>query len=358
MSITLIIQNRTVPVIKLEPQGLPGMRGKSAYQVAVDNGFVGTESQWLASLVGPDGLSAYQVAVNNGFVGTESQWLVSLVGPGGLSAYQVAVNNGFVGTESQWLTSLIGAAGASAYQVAVNNGFVGTESQWLASLIGASGLSAYQVAVNNGFVGTEAQWLASLVGPPGTTDWAGISNKPSTFTPSTHGHGIGDVSGLQAALNAAANVVIRDSVSATHTGNTNNTLLKALLIPANSLTVGDMFEYIVNFFQTGVSGTQTLRFYVNTSANLSGATLLGMFTTASAVGYLSYSRINNIIASNQTIVSNNTVTSIAVAQHQIGGVGFNTLNIDWTVDQYFIVATQLSANGVITTYQSMYLTKR
>jgi hypothetical protein len=69
--------------------------GKSAYQVAVDNGFAGTESQWLASLVGAtgatgsdgangiDGASAYQVAIDNGFVGTESQWLASLVGPAG-----------------------------------------------------------------------------------------------------------------------------------------------------------------------------------------------------------------------------------------------------------------------------------
>jgi len=35
--------------------GTPGADGKSAYQVAVDNGFTGTEAQWLASLVGPAG---------------------------------------------------------------------------------------------------------------------------------------------------------------------------------------------------------------------------------------------------------------------------------------------------------------
>lgn len=35
--------------------GTPGPQGKSAYQVALDNGFVGTESQWLASLNGEDG---------------------------------------------------------------------------------------------------------------------------------------------------------------------------------------------------------------------------------------------------------------------------------------------------------------
>lgn len=32
---------------------------------------------------GPDGASAYQIAVANGFVGTEAQWLASLVGPVG-----------------------------------------------------------------------------------------------------------------------------------------------------------------------------------------------------------------------------------------------------------------------------------
>jgi len=29
--------------------------GESAYQIAVDNGFVGTEEEWLASLQGPPG---------------------------------------------------------------------------------------------------------------------------------------------------------------------------------------------------------------------------------------------------------------------------------------------------------------
>jgi hypothetical protein len=37
------------------PKGDKGDTGKSAYQHAVDNGFVGTESAWLASLVGETG---------------------------------------------------------------------------------------------------------------------------------------------------------------------------------------------------------------------------------------------------------------------------------------------------------------
>lgn len=67
--------------------------GKSAYQTAVDNGFVGTEQQWLDSLKGEkgdkgdkgddgeDGDSAYQTWLDNGHVGSESQFLNWLRAP-------------------------------------------------------------------------------------------------------------------------------------------------------------------------------------------------------------------------------------------------------------------------------------
>ena len=39
-------------------------------------------------------------------------------------------------------------------------------------------------------------------GPAGTTTWGGITDKPSTFPPSAHSHAVGDVTGLQTALDA------------------------------------------------------------------------------------------------------------------------------------------------------------
>jgi len=39
-------------------ENIPGPQGDSAYEVAVENGFVGTEAEWLASLVGDDGENA------------------------------------------------------------------------------------------------------------------------------------------------------------------------------------------------------------------------------------------------------------------------------------------------------------
>ena len=46
--------------------------GKSAFELAVENGYVGTVQDWLAQQ------SAYGVAVRNGFTGTEAEWLESL----------------------------------------------------------------------------------------------------------------------------------------------------------------------------------------------------------------------------------------------------------------------------------------
>ena len=57
-------------------------------------------------------------------------------GPRGFSAYEVAVQNGFEGTEEEWLLSL---RGKSAYEIAVELGYEGTEEQWIASLKGEDG---------------------------------------------------------------------------------------------------------------------------------------------------------------------------------------------------------------------------
>ncbi|MFJ8100227.1 hypothetical protein [Lysinibacillus sp. NPDC096212] len=60
-------------------QGLPGPKGNpgdSAYKVAVNNGFKGTEQEWLGSLKGDN---SYTAAVAAGYKGTEEEWDKALV---------------------------------------------------------------------------------------------------------------------------------------------------------------------------------------------------------------------------------------------------------------------------------------
>ncbi len=45
----------TGPAGPAGPQGEPGADGASAYEVAVEQGYTGTEAEWLATLVGPEG---------------------------------------------------------------------------------------------------------------------------------------------------------------------------------------------------------------------------------------------------------------------------------------------------------------
>lgn len=153
-------------------QGIRGLLGPSAYEVAVSEGYVGTVAQWLASLRGPVGPDAYAVAVAAGYGGTRAQWLATLIGPEGKSAYQVAQDNGYGGTTAQWLSTLRGAQGLSAYDLAQEQGYGGTLTQWIASLKGERGFSAYDVAVAQGYAGTEADWLVSLRGGQGDSAYA------------------------------------------------------------------------------------------------------------------------------------------------------------------------------------------
>ncbi|MFG6316243.1 hypothetical protein [Bacillus velezensis] len=67
--------------------------GKSAYDIAVDNGFSGTVEEWLASLKGEKG--------NTGAKGA-----TGATGKDGKSAYELAVQQGFTGTLDEWLASL------------------------------------------------------------------------------------------------------------------------------------------------------------------------------------------------------------------------------------------------------------
>jgi hypothetical protein len=85
------------------PQGAPGNDGASAYQIALQNGFQGSETQWLASLQGTAGTNGTNGT--NGMDGND--------GSDGASAYDIAVQNGFQGSVTQWLASLQGVTGAS-----------------------------------------------------------------------------------------------------------------------------------------------------------------------------------------------------------------------------------------------------
>lgn len=158
----LLIREQVQRVISTAhgPRGLTGTQGEpglSAYEVAVTEGFLGTEDDWLASLIGDPGA--------DGAPG--SQWYYGTTAPSsglGVDGDKYLRNTGTVyakasGAWSDTGISLKGNTGAA----------------------GATGGSAYQIAVANGFVGNEAAWLASLVGAPGAAGAAGAAGSQWTY---------------------------------------------------------------------------------------------------------------------------------------------------------------------------------
>lgn len=141
--------------------GPRGERGYSAYDLAVKNGYTGTEKEWLAYLKGDKGdkgdtgaTGATGPAGANGKDGVNGA--DGKPGSNGLSAYELAVKNGFTGNESAWLESLKGEQGVPGPAGANGkNGINGVD--------GKDGMSAYTIAVKNGYNGTESDWINKWV---------------------------------------------------------------------------------------------------------------------------------------------------------------------------------------------------
>ena len=85
-------------------RGLKGIDGKSAYQLAKDGGYEGTEEEWIASL---EGASAYEIAQLHGYEGTEEEWIASLKGdsvPAGGTTGQILKKDSNVDFDYSWVT--------------------------------------------------------------------------------------------------------------------------------------------------------------------------------------------------------------------------------------------------------------
>lgn len=102
-------------------KGEAGSGGKSAYEIAVENGYVGTQAQWLLSLRGEKGDTGPQG--ERGIQGIQGvQGVQGITGPkgdkgeDGRSCYEIAVAHGFSGTETEFVASMKGEQGPQGIQ--------------------------------------------------------------------------------------------------------------------------------------------------------------------------------------------------------------------------------------------------
>lgn len=150
------------------------------------------------------------------------------------------------------------------------------------------------------------------------------------------------------------------STSSALTGTTSNTLMKAGLIKGGTFNTSatDTIRIEALLLKTGTGAACMHRIYVNTSASLSGARLLATTGTGATITFNDIVR-NGIIksATNTQVFSNGTVAGTDEGLSGAGGAGgVNSVNIDWTVDQYIIQAAQLGINtdSVVSSFLKVY----
>ena len=167
--------------------GADGADGLSAFDIWIAQGNTGTESDFLASLIGADGAPGADGAQGvDGAPGADGiDGAPGAPGADGFSAYAIWINAGNEGSEADFLASLIGADGAPGADGAQGvDGAPGADGiDGAPGAPGADGLSAYAIWINAGNEGSEADFLASLVGENGADGPQGEPGEPGATGP-------------------------------------------------------------------------------------------------------------------------------------------------------------------------------
>ena len=125
---------------------------------------------------------------------------------------------------------------------------------------------------------------------------------------------------------------LKNFTTGTVTGTTAATVAHSILISANTFTAGQAFRIENRTSRTaGATASTVVALYINTSIAV-GGTLIGQWSMGSGVAGGIMTR-GIAITSATTSIYNSTS---AIADYSVTGI--NTANIDWTLNQYLIVA--------------------
>ena len=150
-------------------------------------------------------------------------------------------------------------------------------------------------------------------------------------------------------------IVSKDITDSTAlTGTTAITLMKSILIPANTYTTGDVVKLLSRAIRSTATGTAVNYFYVNTTNSLTGATLVGQQS-----GAFSYYAMERSLYVKSTTISETINNTTSPSGSEVGAIvnGNLNLNINWGVNQYIIAAFQNAAVGNSTVMSSLIIQK-
>lgn len=150
-------------------------------------------------------------------------------------------------------------------------------------------------------------------------------------------------------LNGVTSSVISNTLDV-GTSNTSLTFLFSRVVYANTFKEGDFISFDGMFDrQNGVLGTMVARLYINTAdATLTGAIQVGTRTMTTSDNFCYLSR--KLFIANATgggtgnSVGTQVISSVSNLDDYQSGIRTN-LAIDWTIDQYLILAGFVTNSG-------------
>jgi hypothetical protein len=245
-----------------------GLDGDSAYELAIQDGFEGTLSEWLASLIGDDGndgtngASAYELAVQDGFVGTQPEWLASLQGPAGDDG-----TNGTNGTN--------GAAADMTRSSTTNYAIASTGSKTFAYTSTSANIGwGIGMRIRAAVTANPSTFMEGVITSVSTTqviftaDNSAGSGSYSVWTLSVTGS-----VGPAGAAGTPAPVTKKNSSSYT-TNSTTNVVAQTIAVEVGYLATSDLPLLRVQGSKTGSNNAARVEVYINTTADLSGSPVL------------------------------------------------------------------------------------
>ena len=139
------------------------------------------------------------------------------------------------------------------------------------------------------------------------------------------------------------------------TGTTLNTYTDSVLIPANTVAVGDVIIFRNRVKKTGVLGLLSVRAYVNTTAAVGGSNV-AISSNANTARYSQMTR--SLAVKTSTNTESFPIVGGFTDDAQTGTVVVSS-NIDWTVDQYLVISVQntSAADSTISSFIHVQINK-
>jgi hypothetical protein len=177
-------------------------------------------------------------------------------------------------------------------------------------------------------------------------DWSTFNAKQDAITLTTTG-----TSGAATLTGATLNIpqysgglaAYKITTDGAASSGTTNTFSQSVLVPGNSVALGNVLEFKLRGRKTGALNSYTIRLYANSANNLTGAVLLGVYSGGQA-GAFGQQMVRTGVVKNAT--TNTEMMSVAVTNvaTDFQNTTFSAIAIDWTTDKYIIGAVQ-NANG-------------